>query len=96
MVCAYWEIGRSIVEEQGYEERARYGDQLIQGLSERLTTDFGKGFDVSNLRYMRLFYLAFPIRDALRHELTWTHYRRLSKIKDESARVWYMKVDFHC
>lgn len=90
MVCAYWEIGRSIVEEQGYEERARYGDQLIQGLSERLTTDFGKGFDVSNLRYMRLFYLAFPIRDALRHELTWTHYRRLSKIKDESARVWYM------
>lgn len=90
MVCAYWEIGRSIVEEQGGEERARYGDRLIQGLSERLTVEFGKGYDVSNLRYMRLFYLAFPIRDALRHELTWTHYRRLSKVKDETARTWYM------
>lgn len=63
---------------------------LIQGLSERLSSEFGKGFDVSNLRYMRLFYLAFPIRDALRHELTWTHYRRLSKVKDEAARMWYM------
>ena len=90
MVCAYWEIGRSIIEEQGGEERARYGDQLIQGLSDRLTRDFGKGFDVSNLRYMRLFYLSFPIRDALRHELTWTHYRRLSKVKDKVARIWCM------
>ena len=90
MVLAYWEIGRSIVEEQGDAERAVYGDKLIEGLSARLTGDFGKGFDTSNLRYMRLFYLAFPIRDALRHELTWTHYRKLSKVKDETARAWYM------
>ena len=90
MVLAYWEIGRSIVEEQGDAERAVYGDKLIEGLSARLTEDFGKGFDTSNLRYMRLFYLAFPIRDALRHELTWTHYRKLSKVKDETARAWYM------
>lgn len=90
MVLAYWEIGRSIVEEQGGEERAAYGDKLIEGLSARLTEDFGKGFDTSNLRYMRLFYLAFPIRDSLRHELTWTHYRKLSKVKDDRARVWYM------
>lgn len=90
MVLAYWEIGRSVVEEQGGEERAAYGDKLIEGLSARLTEDFGKGFDTSNLRYMRLFYLAFPIRDSLRHELTWTHYRKLSKVKDDKARAWYM------
>ena len=90
MVEAYWEIGRSIVEEQGDEERAGYGDALLQGLAERLTEDFGRGFDASNLRYMRQFYLAFPIRDALRHELSWTHYRRLSRIADAEARTWYM------
>lgn len=90
MVEAYWEIGKSIVEEQGGEERARYGEALLKGLATRLTTDFGKGFDTSNLRYMRQFYLAFPIRDALRHELNWTHYRRLSRIPDPEARIWYM------
>ena len=90
MVEAYWELGRSIVEQQGGEDRAEYGEALISGLSERLTLDFGKGFDPSNLRYMRLFYQAFPIRDALRHELSWTHYRRLSRISDPDARMWYM------
>ena len=87
MVEAYWEIGRSIVRQQGGAERAEYGEALIQELSKRLTADFGKGFDESNLRYMRQFYLAFPIRDALRHELSWTHYRRLSRIPDAEARA---------
>ena len=90
MVEAYWEIGRSIVEEQGGKERAEYGEALLQGLAERLTADFGKGFDVRNLRFMRQFYLAFPIRNALRTELSWTHYRRLSSIPDSEARMWYM------
>jgi hypothetical protein len=52
--------------------------------------DFGKGFDESNLRYMRSFYQAFPIHDALRHELGWTHYRLLLKVENETARAWYM------
>lgn len=71
MVEAYWEIGKSIVEEQGGEERAKYGDALIEGLSKRLTADYGKGFGIANLRNMRQFFLAFPIRDALRSELSW-------------------------
>ncbi len=90
MVEAYWEIGRSIVEEQGGKERAEYGEALLQGLAERLTADFGKGFDARELRKMRQFYLSFPIRDALRPELSWTHYRRLSCIPDSEARMWYM------
>lgn len=76
LVETYWNIGRMIVEEeQGGKARADYGQQLLAFLSARLTGEFGEGFDASNLRYMRLFYTAFPIRDALRHELTWTHYR---------------------
>lgn len=86
-----WQIGRHIVEfEQGGARRAGYGKQLLSTLAEVLTAEFGKGFDASNLRYMRLFYQAFPIRDALRHELSWTHYRRLLRVDNDSARLWYM------
>lgn len=56
----------------------------------RLTEEFGKGFDESNLRYMCLFYKAFPIYDTLRHELSWSHYRKLISVEDEKARQWYM------
>ena len=74
-----WGVGRHIVEfEQGGAARAEYGAKLLPRLAEALTADFGKGFDASNLRYMRLFYLAFPNCDALRHELSWTHYRTLT------------------
>ena len=91
MVDAYWHIGRTIVdEEQQGQHRAEYGTGLLKYLAQRLTDDFGKGFDDSNLRYMRLFYNAFPIRDAVRHELSWTHYRLLSKVDNGQARLWYM------
>ncbi|KQO30579.1 PDDEXK nuclease domain-containing protein [Pseudomonas chengduensis] len=86
-----WEIGRHIVEfEQGGQARAAYGKKLLPTLASELTAEFGKGFDASNLRYMRLFYQAFPIRDALRHELSWTHYRTLLRVDSDSARQWYM------
>ena len=86
-----WSVGRHIVEfEQGGEARASYGRGLLNTLAERLTAEFGKGFDASNLRNMRLFYQAFPNCDALRHELTWTHYRSLLRLEDATARQWYM------
>ncbi|MBR4253754.1 MAG: DUF1016 family protein [Lentisphaeria bacterium] len=91
MVQAYWQIGRLIVEdEQKGEVRAEYGKRVLAELAERLTADFGKGFDASNLRYMRLFYQAFPKCDALRHELSWTHYRLLLRVENLDARDWYM------
>jgi len=91
MVQAYWTIGKLIVEhEQNGEKRAEYGKGVLESLASRLTQEFGKGYDASNLRYMRLFFLNFPICDALRHELQWTHYRLLVKVKDETARMWYM------
>lgn len=82
MVQTYWEIGRLIVEdEQQGEVRAEYGKAVLKSLSQALTKEFGKGFDASNLRNMRLFYLAFSNRDAVRHNLSWTHYRTLIRIK---------------
>ena len=87
-----WGVGRHIVEfEQGGAARAEYGAKLLPQLAVKLTEEFGLGFDASNLRYMRLFYLAFPICDALRHELSWTHYRTLMRVEDEQARDWYVK-----
>jgi predicted nuclease of restriction endonuclease-like (RecB) superfamily len=86
-----WEIGRYIVEfEQGGEARAVYGKKLLQTLAKVLSAEFGKGFDVTNLRHMRGFFLAFPKYDALRRELSWTHYRTLLKVESDTARQWYM------
>ena len=91
MVESYWLIGQQIVEhEQHGEARADYGKGVLKELAAKLSIEFGKGFDESNLRYMRLFYRCFPIRDTLRHELTWSHYRRLISVENEQARIWYM------
>lgn len=86
-----WEVGRHIVEfEQGGENRAAYGKRLLVQLGQALTQEFGKGFDATNLRHMRAFYLSFPKCDALRRELSWTHYRLLLRVEHPSARDWYM------
>jgi hypothetical protein len=90
MVRAYWLIGREITEEElRGADRAGYGTRLLNLLSERLSLEFGKGFDRSNLTNMRGFHLAFPNVDALRQELSWTHYRHLSRIQNENARAFY-------
>lgn len=90
MVEAYWNIGRMIVEEeQQGKERAGYGEALVRDLSLRLSNDFGKGFDEREVRKIRQFYLTFPIRDALRPELSWTHYRTLIRVENETARTYY-------
>lgn len=86
-----WEIGRHIVEfEQQGQARAIYGARLLPQLAERLTQEFGQGFDQRNLRNMRGFYQAFPIWNAVRTELSWTHYRQLLRVHDAKAREWYM------
>ena len=91
-VQTYWQIGRHIVEfEQDGAARAAYGRRLLSQIAEALTAEFGKGFDASNLRYMRLFYQAFPNCDAVRHELSWTHYRLLLRVDISEARLWYMQ-----
>ena len=89
MVQAYWEIGEQIYKACGESDRAEYGKGLIKYIAENLSREFGKGFDERNLRKMRQFYLAYPIRDSLSPELSWTHYRRLMRIEDEKIREFY-------
>jgi predicted nuclease of restriction endonuclease-like (RecB) superfamily len=90
-VRACWEIGRHIVdfEQQGHA-RATYGARLLPQLAERLSHEFGAGFDARNLRHMRSFFQAFPFWNAVRTELSWTHYRTLLRLDSEAARQWYV------
>lgn len=91
MVEAYWNVGKLIVEAQSGNERAEYGEELLKDLSKDLTSEFGKGFTVTNLRYMRQFYSVFQKHHALRDELSWTHYRLLMKLENEEIRNFYIE-----
>lgn len=91
LLLTYWQIGKLIVEdEQQGKERAAYGKQTLKNLSRKLSLEFGKGFDESNLRNMRSFYQAFPICDALRHELSWTHYRLVIRLDHTDKMNYYI------
>ena len=89
---AYFEVGRLIVEAQGGEKRAKYGNKLIKEYSEKLTKELGKGYTERNLRNMRSFYIKFKKWHAVRAELTWTHYRLLLPLKDLKMVEYYMNI----
>ena len=89
---ANWQTGKYIVEyEQGGKLRAEYGKQLLLNLSKDLTLKNGKGFNRSNLTYMRKLYLAFPKCGTLSHKLTWSHYYEILKCEDTLEMQFYMK-----
>ena len=100
-VIAYWNIGHNIVEqEQLGESRASYGRALLENLSVRLTQEFGKGFGITNLKYMRQFYLTYPQRmshkacdqfndESFNPNLSWSHYRLLMRETRVQARSFY-------
>ncbi len=90
MIGAYWEIGEQIYLKCGENDRADYGKQLLKYLSDELTNEFGKGFSERNLRNMRQFYLAFPIRKTLSARLSWSHYMLLMKIDNKDRRQFYI------
>jgi hypothetical protein len=86
----YWEIGRLILEEEQHgEKRANYGKSVLKTLGQTLSIEFGAGFDERNLNNMRAFYHAFPIWNAVRTELSWTHYRILCRIEQSKLRDQY-------
>lgn len=89
MVTAYWEVGEQIYKACGESDRAGYGKKLLEFLSVQLTAEFGKGYSIANLRNMRQFYCMFQNRYTLCSELSWSHYRLLMRIPDESARNFY-------
>ena len=78
------------MEIQQGDERASYGDAVLEKLSEKLTTEFGKGFSKRNLERMRKFYWLFPIAKTVSSQLSWSHYLELIKIDEEFKRKFYL------
>jgi len=97
MVQAYWNIGRAIVEEeQNGKERAEYGQELIKQLAKKLTKKHGKSFSERNLWYIKQFYQKWTNMNALRSELSWTHYRLLLRVENDKSRQFYMQEAIEC
>lgn len=92
LLTTYWNIGRIIVEyEQQNQIRADYGKQTLRELSKELTREFGKGFSVSNIQFMRRFYQSYSIQQTVSVKLSWSHYCELLSITDENKRSFYEK-----
>ncbi len=92
LLSTYWNVGRIIVEhEQNSQERAAYGKQTLKALSKELTKEFGKGFSVSNIQFMRRFYQTYQIQQTVSVKLSWSHYCELLTISDDNKRSFYEK-----
>ena len=91
MLNLYWNIGKAIMDIQQGDERASYGDAVLEKLSQKLNDEFGKGFSKRNLERMRKFYICFPIASTVSSQLSWSHYLELIKIDDEPKRNFYIK-----
>jgi predicted nuclease of restriction endonuclease-like (RecB) superfamily len=101
MVYTYFEIGRLIIEEEQHgENRAGYGKYILKSLSDKLSTDFGKGFSVDNLENMRKFFSCYSTsieksetvsRKSIipDFQLSWSHYIKLIRIEDIQERQFY-------
>ena len=88
MTVTYFEIGRRIIEkEQQGEKRAAYGKRILQGLSDFLTDNLGKGYSVENLKLMRRFYTIYSdsaigqsVITQFNQNISWTHYIQLMRM----------------
>ena len=87
-----WNIGKLLVEAQGGESRAKYGNGLIKEWSKDFTEKYGKGYNQTNLKQFRQFYIIFPISRTLCDQLTWSHYRYIIPIKNENERNYYINL----
>ncbi len=86
-----WQMGRLLVEcEQGRNARTMGGTRLLSTLAKNLTDEFGKGFDIANLRRMGAFFQVFPNWESVRTGLSWAHYQILLRVDNPMARKWYM------
>lgn len=92
LLSTYWNIGKIIVKhEQENRERAEYGKQTLKELSKDLTKEFGRGFSVSNLQFMRRFYQTYQIQQTVSVKLSWSHYCELLTISNDDKRRFYEK-----
>ena len=93
-LSTYYNVGKLLVEAQGGEKRAKYGEMIIKEYSKKLIVELDKKYSYRNLMNMRKFYIIFNNEkvNALRTQLTWTHYRILLSIKDIDEIIYYINV----
>ena len=88
----YYNVGRMIIEAQGGEGKAKYGDGLIKKFSERLTGELGKGYDTTTLKRMRKFYLVIENGAPLvHHSVSWSHYIILMTLNNQDEINYYIE-----
>ena len=88
----YYNVGKLIIEAQGGETRAKYGDNLIKEYSKKLTIELGKGYTVSSLKRMRQFFILKQKGATVSHQLTWSHYVELLKFDDINEINYYIDI----
>ena len=91
----YYNVGKLIVEAQGGEKRAKYGDGLIREYSKKLTNDLGRGFNNSTLKRMRQFYIIIKKGATLSHQLSWSHYVEILTLDDINEINYYIELSFN-
>lgn len=94
MTLVYWQVGKHINQEVLQEQRAAYGQEVIERLAKQLVERFGRSFAARNLRRMMRFAEEFPDQEivaTLSSQLSWSHFVELVQVKDESARTFYAK-----
>ena len=92
IIYVYWNIGKIIVSNGNkYNNRLEYGQEILKGLSKELTKYLGKGYSISNLKYMRAFYKTYARLEELSEKLSWSHYLELMIIQDKDKRNFYEK-----
>lgn len=89
---SYYNVGKLLIDAQGGEKRAKYGDSLIKEYSERLRFELGKGYTTSALKRMRTFYLVIQKGATMSHQLLWSHYVELLKFDDINVINYYINI----
>ena len=88
----YYNVGKLIIEAQGGEKRAKYGDNLIKDYSKKLTIELGRGYTASALKRMRQFFVLQQKGATVSHQLSWSHYVELLKIDDINEINYYIDI----
>ena len=91
-LSTYYNVGKLLIEAQGGEDRAKYGDSLIKEYSLKLSQEIGKKYNITTLKRMRQFYLMIEKGAPMAHQLTWSHYCELLSLKDVNEIEYYIKI----
>lgn len=91
-LSTYYNVGKLLIEAQGGEDRAKYGDGLIKEYSLKLSKEIGRKYNITTLKRMRQFYLIIGKGATLWHQLSWSHYCELLPLKDINEINYYVKI----